>query len=59
MPSTKKAEFTKTELNIIYSIVDEFGGERKPELMREIKSLIRYDRVIMKSRITSALKGLL
>ena len=59
MPSTKQAEFTNTEIKIIYSIVDEFGGDRKPELMREIKSLIRYDRVIMKSRITSALKGLL
>lgn len=55
----KQAEFTPTEMRLIYAIVDEYGTERKPELMREIKSLIRYDRVLMKQRISNALKGLL
>lgn len=59
MPATKQAEFTNTEMKIIYILVDEYGGENKKELMREIKSLIRYDRVIMKNRIASALKGIL
>lgn len=55
----KQAEFTNTEFEILYAIVNEFGNEKKPELMREIKSLMRYDRMIMKGRIAGALKGIL
>ena len=54
-----QSEFNTTEMRILYAIVDEYGKDNKPELMRELKSLIRYDRVLMKQRITSALKGLL
>jgi len=52
----QQAQFTSMEMRIIYEIVDKFGGENKPELMRELKSLLRYDRIIMKERIFSALK---
>ncbi|HSH50956.1 MAG TPA: hypothetical protein VK982_04450 [Bacteroidales bacterium] len=52
----QQAQFTSTEMRILYEIVDKFGGDDKPELMRELKSLLRYDRIIMKERIFSALK---
>ncbi|MDH4127127.1 MAG: hypothetical protein OEV44_00125 [Spirochaetota bacterium] len=55
----KQAEFTNTEFGILYAIVNEFGNDKKPELMKEIKSLMRYDRMIMKGRILGALKGIL
>jgi len=60
MSQKKHAEFTNTEIKLIYMIVDEFGGkDRKQELMRELKSLLRYDRMIFKSRITRALSKIL
>ncbi|MDA3778635.1 MAG: hypothetical protein PF487_00095 [Bacteroidales bacterium] len=52
----EKAKFTERELEAIYAIADEFGEEKKPALVREIKSLIKYDRVIMKNRILGALE---
>lgn len=55
----KQAEFTKVELKLLYAIVDEYGKNNKPELMGELKSLLRYDRMTMKNRITSALMGIL
>lgn len=36
------AEFTNVEIERMHEIVDEFGGDNKPELLKKIKSLVRY-----------------
>lgn len=54
-----QSEFTNTQMKILYSIVDQFGNDRKQELMRELKSMMRYDRVVFKNRVSSALRCIL
>lgn len=54
-PTKKRAEFTNTEMKLIYAIADQYCEENKVALVKEIKSLIRYDRCLFKGRIASAL----
>lgn len=56
----KKAEFTEIETRLINSIAELYAKhDKRKELVEEIKSFIRYDRILMKERITNALKNLL
>jgi lantibiotic modifying enzyme len=54
-PPKKKAEFTNTEMKLIYAIAEQYCKTNKVALVKEIKSLIRYDRCLFKGRIGSAL----
>ena len=59
IPGRPLQEFNSTEMRILYSLIDEYGKNRKKELMRELKSLLRYDRMIMKTRLFAAIKRVL
>jgi len=52
----KEQLFTEQELARIYALADEYGGEDKTELVRELKSLLLYERLKIKNKILNYLK---
>jgi len=59
VPELKKKEYTSKEQELIYDLARKYGGENKQEFVKEIKSLMLYDRMIYKQRILAALKGVI
>lgn len=56
-----KSEFTELEMMRIYEFIDEFVSEEQGKVRAKqlLLSIIRYDRVIMKHTISSALNKFL
>lgn len=52
----EKKEFTSKQNELLYELIDTYGGDNKREFRRELKSFIAYDRMIFKTRIFTALK---
>ena len=40
-----------SKMKLIYEIVDEFGGDRKPELMRRLKELTNFQTQHIKTHV--------
>ena len=55
---TQEAEFTNSQMEEIYSIINEYGGDKKVQLRRRIEALIRNDRASMAYKIQSKIKQL-
>ena len=52
----EKKEYTSKQTELLYELARRYGGENKVEFIKEIKSFIKYDRMIFKQRIFAALK---
>lgn len=55
----KTPEFTPQEIKTIYSIVEKFGGDKKPQLKKALMSLLQLDRRVMKRRLNSVYNNLM
>lgn len=56
MPYIEKKEYTSKQQELLFDLARKYGGDDKREFMRELKSFIKYDRMIFKQRIFAALK---
>ena len=52
----EKKEYTSKQTELLYELARRYGGENKVEFIKEIKSFVKYDRMIFKQRIFAALK---
>ena len=55
----KNSEFTERQIQEIYEFLEEYVPAEKLKARRELLSMLRYDRSIMKSRILAAQKKML
>ena len=46
----------ESKTKLIYEIVDEYGGDRKPELMRKLKSLVSFENNKVKCHVRKFLE---
>jgi hypothetical protein len=54
-----KSEFSPKVLEIIYDLAREYGKEDRSVFIKEIKSLIRYDRLQTKNTVLRTLQQVL
>lgn len=53
----EKKQFTSKQTEMLYDLIEKYGGDDKVNFKREIKSFILYDRMTYKSRISAALNN--
>lgn len=51
----KNKQYTSKQTEMLYDLIEKYGGENKVEFKKEITSFILYDRMTYKSRIAAAL----
>lgn len=55
----REKSLTTKQTELLYALIDQYGGDEKMQFKRDIMSFLNYDRMLMKGRLNKAIAEVL